>query len=75
MSEEQQIENNLFEIFQFYSRQHFRQGLAFEELEDSMKKMDLGEFTKFCKDFSINLHKVKLTEIFRKIQPHYLEHK
>ena len=40
-----------------------------------MKKMDLGEFTKFCKDFSINLHKVKLTEIFRKIHPHYLEHK
>lgn len=50
-----------------------------------MKKMDLGEFTKFCKDFNINLHKVKITEIFRKVNTgktqdqnkinQYLEHK
>ena len=38
--------------------------------------MDLGEFTLFCKDFSINLHKVKVTEIFKKSSsnPNYLEH-
>ena len=45
MSEHQKLENNLHEIFQFYSKHHVKSGLAFEEVEESMNKIDLGEFT------------------------------
>jgi hypothetical protein len=47
------------EIFGFYSRQHIPQGRKFEEMQESMNEIDLGEFMKFCKDFQIPLHKTK----------------
>ena len=54
------------EIFGFYSRQHIPQGRKFEEMQESMNEIDLGEFMKFCKDFQIPLHKTKQQEIFKK---------
>ncbi len=54
------------EIFNFYSRQHIPQGRKFEELEEAMSQIDLGEFMKFCKDFDIPLPKAKIQEVFKK---------
>jgi hypothetical protein len=48
------------EIFNFYSRQHIPQGRKFEEMQESMSEVDLGEFMRFCKDFEIPLHKSKI---------------
>ena len=56
----------LQEIFNFYSRQHIPQGRKFEELEEAMSQIDLGEFMKFCKDFEIPLPKIKIQEVFKK---------
>lgn len=56
----------LLEIFHFYSRQHIKANIKFEEFEESMKKIDLGEFTCFTRDFKIDLPRAKLTECFRK---------
>lgn len=50
----------LQEIFGFYCRQHIPQGRKFEELEEAMTQIDLGEFMKFCKDFEIPLPKAKI---------------
>jgi hypothetical protein len=56
----------LQEIFNFYSRQHIPQNRKFEELEEAMSQIDLGEFMKFCKDFEIPLPKLKIQEVFKK---------
>jgi len=56
----------LLEIFHFYSRQHIKANIQFDEFEESMKKIDLGEFTCFTRDFQIALPRTKLTEVFRK---------
>mmetsp|Transcript_43234 Transcript_43234/g.41586 ORF Transcript_43234/g.41586 Transcript_43234/m.41586 type:complete len:236 (-) Transcript_43234:348-1055(-) len=56
----------LDEIFHFYSRQHIPQNKQFDDLKESMNEVDLGEFMKFCSDFSIPLLKSKITEIFKK---------
>jgi hypothetical protein len=48
------------EIFGFYCRQHIPQGRKFEDLEEAMNQIDLGEFMKFCKDFEIPLSKLKI---------------
>jgi len=40
-----------------------------------MNEVDLGEFMKFCKDFSIPLNKAKLTEIFKKTSISHKPHK
>ena len=57
---------SLLEIFHFYSRQHIKANIQFDEFEDSMKKIDLGEFTCFTRDFKIELPRSKITECFRK---------
>lgn len=61
----------LNEIFFFYVRQHIRVTTNFEEKEEKFKRIALGEFLKFVKDFEIGhkehgLHKNKLMEIFKK---------
>jgi hypothetical protein len=56
----------LKEIFHFYSRQHIPLNKDFDDLNDIMNEIDLGEFAIFCKDFSIPLSKSKITEIFKK---------
>ena len=57
---------SLKEIFHFYSRQHIKANTLFTEFEDGMKKIDLGEFTCFTRDFKIALPRQKVTEIFRR---------
>ena len=57
---------SLLEIFHFYSRQHIKANIQFDEFEESMKKIDLGEFTCFTRDFQIDLPRTKITECFRK---------
>jgi len=54
------------EIFHFYSRQHIPKNRQFDDLKEIMNQVDLGEYTKFCKDFDIPLTKTKITEIFKK---------
>lgn len=75
LTEEELVEKRINEIFRFYSKSNFKQGVAFEELDNSMNKLDLSELTRFCRDFSISLHKVKITEIFRRVVSHHEEHK
>lgn len=57
----------LDEIFKIFSRQHVPTGIKFDELLESMSKIDLGEYMKFCKDFEIPLNKIKLQEVFKKL--------
>ena len=56
----------LQEIFHFYSRQHIGLNKDFDDLKEIMNEIGLGEFTKFCADFSIPLQKSKISEIFKK---------
>lgn len=54
------------EIFHFYSKQHFIQGLSFEEIKNKRDHLDLGEFMKFCIEFRIPCKKEMLIEVFKK---------
>lgn len=59
------------EIHAFYSRQHIpHMDRMFDALEYWMNRLDLGDFLKFCKDFSIGkeykLKSQKLMELFKK---------
>lgn len=44
-------DKHLSEIFSFYSRQHIQHGMAFEDFEEEMRKIDLGEFSCIVRDF------------------------
>jgi len=63
---EEQIEVSLQEIFHFYSRQHIQHNIAFDEMKDGMKKLDLGEFNGFLRDFQMNLPRQKTNDLFLK---------
>ncbi|CDW91270.1 UNKNOWN [Stylonychia lemnae] len=63
------------EIFHFYSRQHIPHNRQFDDLKEIMNEVDLGEYTKFCKDFEIPLSKAKITEIFKKCSINHKPHK
>ena len=67
LTQEEQINANLIEIFNFYAKQHIKRNMKFEELEKMMRNLDQGEFSCFCRDFKITLPKIKLAEIFRKV--------
>ena len=56
------------EIFDFYTRQHLMIGrkATFEQIEYELSNMNMGEFMKFWKDFSIPLSKTKWAEVFKK---------
>lgn len=61
----------LNEIFFFYVRQHIRVTTNFEDKEEKFKRIELGEFLKFAKDFELldkkqGLNKNKVVEIFKK---------
>ena len=61
-------ENNLFEIFSFYSKQHSLLGKTptIESVIKKEKLMNLSEFAKFCVEFKIMVKSVKINEIFKK---------
>ena len=49
------IDNSLKEVFDFYARQHIQNNQGFQEMQEGMKKIDLGEFNGFLRDFKLNL--------------------
>mmetsp|Transcript_5637 Transcript_5637/g.8904 ORF Transcript_5637/g.8904 Transcript_5637/m.8904 type:complete len:146 (-) Transcript_5637:1807-2244(-) len=57
----------LTEIHQFYSRQHIRNGLRFEEQNDE-QRMDKGELHAFCRDFGLHLPKSHIHRLFKRVQ-------
>ena len=61
-------DNNLYEIFAFYCKQHVVIGKTptFDELCKKGKHMNLSEFSKFCIEFKILLKTTKINEIFKK---------
>lgn len=62
-------EEALVEIFNFYSRQHIMIGrkATFEEIQNEMAKINLGEFLKFCKEFSIPGTRTSHQGVFKKV--------
>ncbi|CDW77792.1 UNKNOWN [Stylonychia lemnae] len=61
----------LQQVFNIYSKQHIPYNdIRFEQFEDISKRVKVGDFLKFCKDFQINkslgLKKELLTNIFHK---------
>ena len=57
-----------FEIYNFYSKQHIRRDISFED-QDREQKMDKGELTGFCRDFMMLPPKSKIHEVFRLVSP------
>ena len=60
------IDGALREIFDFYARQHIQNNKGFEELQEGLKKIDIGEFNGFLRDFSINLPRLKTNDIYHR---------
>lgn len=63
---EERRERNLQEIFYFYARQHIQSNMEFQEFQDELKKIDLGEFSCIIRDFQIALPKTKIADLFKK---------
>lgn len=66
---EERREKGLREIFDNYARSQMLIGkkATFEMIQHELSNLNLGEYIKFSKDFSIPVSKVKVTEIFKKI--------
>ena len=68
-SKEEKRLNSLKEIFEFYSKQHnyvIKGNGLFSAIEEKKSLINLSEFSKFCSDFSINIERQKLVEIYKK---------
>lgn len=46
---------------------------TFEEIEKEINNLNLGEFMRFCLDFSIPVPKEKVMDIFKRISPNHRE--
>lgn len=66
LSKDELIAESLKEIFDFYARQHIQNNQGFEEMQEGLKKIDLGEFNGFLRDFKLNLPRQKTNELFLK---------
>ena len=68
LTKDQKLENNLKEIFNFYSNQHNPMASAptFDEIAFRQINLDLAEFSKFCIEFEIPITKAKIVELFKK---------
>jgi len=66
MSEKERDELNMSEIFQFYARQHVKNNLKFEEMEETKHSVNMGEFNCFCRDFEVKLKKEKILDSYKK---------
>ena len=68
LSKKEIRENNLFEIFSFYCKQHIFLGRTptIESVLKKEKHMNLSEFAKFCIEFQIMVKNNKINEIFKK---------
>ena len=67
-SKEELRNNNLLEIFYFYTKQHTFIGKTptFQEILKSEEHLDLNEFGRFCVEFKILVKPHKIAEIFKK---------
>jgi len=74
ITEKQQNKRNKFllEIFKFYAKQHVPTGIAFEELQQHLNQIDMGEFTSFCRDFKLGLSWIKLKEIYNAVSQNHM---
>ena len=59
-------EQALFEIFNYYARQHIRKGIDFAQFQEE-QRMDKGELLIFCKDFAISLPKSKIQDSYARV--------
>ena len=68
LTKDQKLENNLKEIFNFYSNQHnpMESAPTFDEIAFRQINLDLAEFSKFCIEFEIPITKAKIVELFKK---------
>ena len=68
LTKEELRNNNLLDIFYFYTKQHSFIGHTptFEEILKSEEHLDLAEFGKFCVEFKIMVKPHKIAEIFKK---------
>jgi len=57
---------NLSEIFQFYARQHVKNNIRFDQLEQIKHSVNMGEFSCFCRDFGIALPRLAILDAFKK---------
>lgn len=60
-------EQSLNEIFHFYCRQHIPVNVKFDDLATEMKKLDHGEINCLMRDFEVELPRMKITELFKKV--------
>ncbi|CAI2367979.1 unnamed protein product [Moneuplotes crassus] len=72
---EEKRNRTLQEIFSFYAKQHIPPGLPFEELEDTLKTINIGELLVFCKDFGIKIPRSNLMLMYKKEAERNLPHK
>lgn len=63
------------EIFSFYAKQHIPPGLPFEQLEETLQTINVGELVIFCKDFGIELSRNELMLIYKKESDNNRPHK
>jgi len=74
VSIEEQRELALQEIFSFYAKQHIPPGLAFEDLEETLHTINIGELLVFCKDFGLKIPRNQLMLVYKREsennQPH-----
>jgi len=68
MSPDEILNLNLKEIFKFYSRQHVKNNVRFDEIGMNSSSINMGEFTCLCRDFGIVLPKPRIVDIFHKAQ-------
>ena len=69
MTIEEKREKGLKEIFAFYTRAQMLIGKkpTFEQIEKELNLLSLGKFTKFARDFEIQLPISLLTDMFKKV--------
>jgi len=72
---EEKRERALQEIFNFYARQHIPPGLPFEQLEETLKTIQVGELLIFCKDFNVEIPRNELVLLYKKEAENNLPHK
>jgi hypothetical protein len=41
--------------------------MQFDDLKEGLKKMNLGEFSGFCRDFEILIPRLKISDCFKKV--------
>lgn len=61
-------------IFFFYTSQHWKYNMSFDDLLIKKSLLDFGEFNIFCKDFKVPLSKTRLQRVFKKSSINHRPH-